>query len=161
LAVVPAAAFMALLSALAIFDEMARTARMRGTSNVLGAILSPFEPFRTINGYGLFRVITTRRPEIIIEGSADGVSWKPYQFRWKPGAPSRRQRFAAPHQPRLDWQMWFAALNQQGAAHWLQNLAMRLLDGSPPVLGLLRENPFPDRPPRFLRMTLYQYHFSD
>jgi hypothetical protein len=146
-------------SAISLLDEMLGTAR-QGTT-VTAAILGPIEPFRTINGYGLFRVMTTTRPEIIIEGSDDGVTWTAYEFRWKPGDLKRRPRFAAPHQPRLDWQMWFAALGPQRSAHWLQGLARRLLEGSPEVLGLLRGNPFPDRPPRLLRMVMYRYRFSD
>ncbi len=158
-AVLPAAVLLAAASTIALLDEMLGTAG-RGTA-VTAAILGPIEPFRTINGYGLFRVMTTQRPEIIIEGSDDGLTWKPYEFRWKPGDPKRRPRFAAPHQPRLDWQMWFAALGPQRSAHWLEGLVRRLLEGSPEVLGLLRENPFPDRPPRLLRMVMYRYRFSD
>ncbi len=158
-AVLPAALLLAAASALALLDEMLGTAR-QGTA-LTAALLGPIEPFRTINGYGLFRVMTTERPEIVIEGSDDGVTWKPYEFRWKPGDPERCPRYAAPHQPRLDWQMWFAALGPQRSAHWLEGLARRLLDGSPEVLGLLRENPFPDRPPRLLRMVMYRYRFSD
>ena len=68
------------------------------------------EPLRSANSYGLFRVMTTERPEITVEGSDDGMSWKPYRFRWKPCELDRRPRFTTPHMPRLDWQMWFAAL---------------------------------------------------
>src|SRR5262249_43749327 len=68
-------------------------------------------PFRTVNHYGLFAVMTTTRPEIILEGSDDATNWQPYDFKWKAGDVNRRPRFVAPHQPRLDWQMWFAALN--------------------------------------------------
>ena len=71
------------------------------------------EPFRSTNTYGLFAVMTTTRPEIIVEGSDDGVSWKPYRFRWKPCELDRRPRFTTPHMPRLDWQMWFAALDRR------------------------------------------------
>src|SRR5258705_2867534 len=66
--------------------------------------------FRLVNPYGLFAVMTTERPEIILEGSADGHTWVPYEFRYKPGRLDRRPAFVAPHQPRLDWQLWFAAL---------------------------------------------------
>ena len=72
------------------------------------------EPFRMINGYGLFRVMTKDRREIIIEGSADGIDWLPYEFKWKPGDVMRAPGWCAPHQPRLDWQMWFAALGITG-----------------------------------------------
>ncbi len=68
--------------------------------------------FRSANTYGLFMVMTTERPEILVEGSDDGIEWRAYEFRWKPGDPGRRPAFVAPHQPRLDWQMWFAALGR-------------------------------------------------
>lgn len=123
-------------------------------------VLRLVEPLRTINGYGLFRVMTTRRPEILIEGSADGATWEPYEFKWKPGDPFRRPRFVEPHQPRLDWQMWFAALAGYGRTPWLHNLSARLLEGSAPVLRLLRDNPFSEKPPRYVRTRLYDYWFT-
>jgi hypothetical protein len=119
------------------------------------------EPLRIANSYGLFRVMTTERPEITVEGSDDGVSWKPYRFRWKPGELDRSPRFAVPHLPRLDWQMWFAALaGDCRAAPWFIQFEERLLRGTPAVLALLRENPFPDRPPRYIRARLSLYTFS-
>lgn len=70
-------------------------------------------PTRAFNSYGLFRVMTTTRPEIIIEGSLDGKNWRPYQFKWKPTDPNQLPRFAGPHMPRIDWQMWFEGLNYE------------------------------------------------
>ena len=114
-------------------------------------------PLSSINGYGLFAVMTTSRPEIVVEGSDDGQSWKAYEFRWKPGDLGRRPAFVAPHQPRLDWQMWFAALGTCEDNQWFVRFVGRLLQGSPPVLALLARNPFPDRPPRFVRAEMYDY----
>ncbi|MGH9399310.1 MAG: lipase maturation factor family protein, partial [Thermoanaerobaculia bacterium] len=65
------------------------------------------------------------------------------------------------HQPRLDWQMWFAALGRYEDSPWLGRLEARLLEGSPPVLRLFAKNPFPDHPPRFVRAVLYDYRFTD
>ncbi|HEX9637128.1 MAG TPA: lipase maturation factor family protein [Acidobacteriota bacterium] len=124
-------------------------------------LLGPIRSLHSINGYGLFRVMTVERPEIIIEGSRDGRQWKEYGFRWKPGDPKRRPRFVQPHQPRLDWQMWFAALGPQGQRRWLIPLCGRLLEGEPAVLELMGENPFPDRPPQFVRLAAYDYRFTD
>ncbi len=118
-------------------------------------------PLRTINGYGLFRHMTTSRPEIIIEGSDDGRDWRPYAFKWKPGDLNRPPGFVAPHQPRLDWQMWFAALGDVRRDPWFIQLLVRLLEGEPTVLALIETNPFPDRPPRFIRAQLYDYRFTD
>ena len=71
---------------------------------------------RCFNSYGLFRVMTTTRPEISIEGSVNGKSWQPYEFKWKPGNPNQLPSFAGPHMPRLDWQMWFEGLNFENYA---------------------------------------------
>jgi hypothetical protein len=119
------------------------------------------EPFRTFNGYGLFAVMTTERREIIVEGSDDGVNWRPYEFKYKPGDVDRRPAFVAPHQPRLDWQMWFAALGDYQENPWFNNFCVRLLQGSPQVAASLAKNPFPDHPPRYLRAGLYDYQFTN
>ena len=118
-------------------------------------------PFRTTNAYGLFAVMTTTRPEIILEGSRDGEHWRAYEFPYKPGEVHRRPRFVAPHQPRLDWQMWFAALGSYRDHPWFLSLCDRILRGSPDVLALLASDPFPDAPPRYLRAVLYTYSFTD
>ncbi len=118
-------------------------------------------PFRSFNGYGLFAVMTTDRREIIVEGSNDGVKWLPYEFKYKPGDVDRRPAFVAPHQPRLDWQMWFAALGNYQQNPWFVNFCERLLQGSPDVLALLDQNPFPNHPPRYIRAEFYNYHFTN
>jgi hypothetical protein len=125
------------------------------------AVARAVAPFRIVNGYGLFAVMTTTRPEILVEGSADGRTWKPYAFRWKPGDVFRRPAFVAPHQPRLDWQMWFAALGSFEQDPWFARFLEKLLEGSPPVLALLAGNPFPGSPPRFVRARLWDYRFSE
>jgi len=119
------------------------------------------EPFRSINRYGLFAVMTTSRPEIIVEGSNDGKTWLAYEFKYKPGDLKRRPGFVAPHQPRLDWQMWFAALGNCQENPWFINFSVRLLQGSPEILSLLAKNPFPDAPPRYIRAVMYDYRFTD
>jgi hypothetical protein len=116
---------------------------------------------RSVNSYGLFAVMTTTRPEIIIEGSDDGVTWLPYEFKWKPGTITRRPEFSTPHLPRLDWQMWFAALGRAEENPWLFHFLHRLLQGAPQVTALLDHNPFPEKPPRYIRAVVYQYHFTD
>lgn len=123
-------------------------------------ILQIVRPFYLVNSYGLFANMTTHRPEIIIEGSEDGKEWKPYEFKWKPDDLCKAPKQAAPHQPRLDWQMWFAALGHFYYHPWFFNFLIRLLEGSEPVLKLLKTNPFPERPPHFIRALLYDYRFS-
>jgi len=127
----------------------------------LAAVIRYTAPLQIVNTYGLFAVMTTTRSEIVLEGSADGEAWQAYEFRYKPGALNRAPRWAAPHQPRLDWQMWFAALGNYQSNPWFVNMAVRLLEGSPAVTGLLESNPFPGQPPRFVRAMLYEYKFSD
>ena len=120
-------------------------------------------PFGSINPYGLFEQMTTDRPELIVQGSDDGIHWQAYEFKWKPGEVKRRPAFCTPHMPRLDWQMWFAALDiyhQNRGDVWLWNFMDRLREGSPAVLKLLDRNPFPDHPPRYVRLMVYEYRFT-
>ncbi len=118
------------------------------------------EPFHLASGYGLFRVMTKDRREIEVEGSADGVNWKPYLFRWKPDDPKRGPGWCAPHQPRLDWQMWFAALGSPAQNPWFVRFAVALLEDKKEVSALLATNPFPDNPPKYVRARLYRYRFT-
>ena len=127
---------------------------------VVGVLTRVVAPLMIVNPYGLFAIMTTTRPEIVIEGSVDGHAWREYVFRYKPGPLARAPPWNIPHQPRLDWQMWFAALGGAEANSWFQNLLLRLLEGSPPVLALFDSNPFPDRPPQVVRATLYDYRFA-
>ena len=145
-------------------SALALTARV-GIGGPLVPLVAPLAdliaPLRSVNAYGLFAVMTTTRPEIIVEGSDDGVEWKAYEFVYKPGDPHRRPPWVAPHQPRLDWQMWFAALGRYDDEPWFDAFCRRLLAASPDVLRLLASDPFGGRPPRFVRATLYRYRFSD
>jgi predicted DCC family thiol-disulfide oxidoreductase YuxK len=119
-------------------------------------------PLRSFNSYGLFALMTQTRPEIIVQGSADGEHWLDYAFKYKPGSDLRRApRFVAPCQPRLDWQMWFAALEGIRRSPWFLDFEQCLLRNSPPVLHLLGPNPFPKEPPKYVRAMLYEYHFTD
>jgi hypothetical protein len=115
---------------------------------------------RLVNSYGLFTVMTTRRPEIVLEGSQDAENWQAYEFKYKAGDLKRCPPVVAPHQPRLDWQMWFAALGTYPENPWLLHLIEGLLEGAPEILKLLARNPFQDLPPRFIRAVLYDYRFS-
>ncbi len=128
---------------------------------VVGRLTQAVAPFLIVNPYGLFAVMTTARPEIVIEGSADGYVWHEYVFRYKPGPLSRRALWNIPHQPRLDWQMWFAALGSVRENPWIVGLMARLLEGSPSVLALLYSNPFGDGAPKYVRAQLYKYQFTD
>jgi hypothetical protein len=104
--------------------------------------------------------MTTERREIIVEGSNDGQNWLAYEFKFKPGELHKPLSWNIPHQPRLDWQMWFAALGDWRSNPWFLRFISKLREGSQPVLGLLQHNPFPSHPPKYLRATFYRYRFS-
>ena len=138
-----------------------------GTLRILRPWMAPavglaqiFSPLRLANGYGLFAVMTTDRPEIVVEGSNDGQTWQEYEFKYKPGDLSRAPGFVEPHMPRLDWQMWFAALGSYRENLWFLSFCSHLLRGTPSVLRLLAKNPFPDAPPHYLRAEVYVYCFN-
>ena len=118
------------------------------------------EPLRIVSGYGLFAVMTTQRNEIVIEGSDDGIVWREYEFRYKPGDVARRPPWNIPHQPRLDWQMWFAALDDPRRLTWFAHFLRRVLENGPEVMALLARNPFPDKPPIYVRARFYEYTYS-
>lgn len=129
--------------------------------DALRAVAAEAAAFRITSTYGLFAVMTVKRPELIIEGSDDGATWRPYVFPWNPGPTDRRPGFATPHMPRADWQLWFAALGEPEGNLWVFLMMSRFLEGSPPALALLEENPFPERPPRQIRAVRYAYTFSE
>ncbi|NWZ14533.1 LMF2 factor, partial [Agelaius phoeniceus] len=133
-----------------------------GIHQMFGAV----ERFQVVNSYGLFRRMTGvgGRPEVILEGSYDGHSWTEIEFMYKPGNVSAAPAVVAPHQPRLDWQLWFAALGPHQNSPWFSALVLRLLQGQPDVIRLVQTDesryPFHARPPTFLRAQLYKYWFT-
>jgi hypothetical protein len=131
------------------------------TPMFLQVFLEPTERYYFFNSYGLFAVMTTTRMEIEVEGSNDQKVWQAYEFKYKPGDLHTAPVLVAPHQPRLDWQMWFAALSDWRSTPWFPNFISRLLQGSPDVLRLLKTNPFPLAPPKYIRAELYSYTFTD
>jgi hypothetical protein len=127
---------------------------------VAQAVNHAVEPLHIVSSYGLFAVMTAKRDEIVIEGSNDSIEWREYEFWYKPGDVARAPRWNIPHQPRLDWQMWFAALEDPRRLPWFWHFLRRLLEGEPTVTALLERNPFPDKPPLFLRAWFYEYTYS-
>lgn len=141
------------------------TASASPPSSWLQRISTVLAPFHLASGYGLFRIITTERPEILIEGSRDGTEWLAYNFAWKVDGISDRPEFVAPHQPRVAWQFWFAALEgrfdyRSSNALWMESLIRKLLEGDEKVQALLNYNPFPDKPPQLIRARLFRYEFT-
>jgi len=134
---------------------------LESTSEPENALVQIAAPFQIANTYGLFASMTITRPEIVVQGSNDGVTWLDYEFPYKPGDLRQPPHWVAPYQPRLDWQMWFAALSGYRATPWFTNFMVRLLQGSPDVTGLLRKNPFPNAPPEYVRAELFDYSFTN
>ena len=124
-----------------------------------------FNTIHLVNTYGAFGSITRQRGEIVIEGTNDEVlseqtAWRAYEFKGKPGDPGRRPLQIAPYHLRLDWLMWFAAFSSPSQHPWFSSLLVKLLQGDRAVLGLLRTNPFPGAPPRWVRAMYYEYRFT-
>jgi hypothetical protein len=133
----------------------------RGVDAALFPVRRVLNAFRSINAYHLFAHMTLVRREAVIEGSADGTTWLPYEFRYKPGDPDRPPPFVAPHQPRVDFLLWFLLLGPRPGARWFDALLDRLLVAPDVVRPLFSRDPFPDAPPRFVRVAVYRYRFTD
>lgn len=124
-----------------------------------------YNRYHLVNSYGAFGTVGRTRDEVVLEGTSDAhlgdhTVWKEYEFKGKPGDVHRRPRQFAPYHLRLDWLMWFAAISPAYAQGWLRKLLIRLLENDRDTLKLLRHNPFPDEPPRYVRAMLYRYEFS-
>jgi lipase maturation factor len=124
-----------------------------------------FNAYHLINTYGAFGTIGRTRREVVIEGTdepevTDQTVWKEYEFKGKPGAVRRVPAQWAPYHLRLDWLMWFAAISPHYAYPWLRPFVLRLLQNDAATLRLLRHNPFPGSPPRYVRAQLYRYRFT-
>ena len=150
------------LAALIVFCSLVKMDERFGGSppKAAQAVDDLIEPLHIVSSYGLFAVMTTERNEIVVEGSNDGAEWREYDFLYKPGDVMRRPRWNIPHQPRLDWQMWFAALDNPRYLPWFTRFLERLLGNEPTVTALLERNPFPDKPPIYVRAQFYDYTFA-
>jgi Lipase maturation factor len=142
-----------------LFAATASTFLFPGSSaDFAGRLLAPF---RVANRYGLFAVMTRNRYEIEFQGSLDGKRWIPYPFRYKPQDPGEPPGLYAPYQPRFDWNLWFASLDDWRQNVWVVRTEALLLESKPDVLALFASNPFPFRPPRWVRTVIWQYAFTD
>jgi hypothetical protein len=144
------------------FLSVAPTMNMLSSQQLMN---SSFDPLHLVNTYGAFGSITRVRNEIVIEGTDEAkptarTVWREYEFKGKPGDPSYRPPQVAPYHMRLDWLMWFAAMSTPNQHDWFPALLVKLLQGDRETLGLLRTNPFPDRPPSYIRAQYYEYHFT-
>ena len=129
-------------------------------NRILQQIIVWIDSFRISTQHGIFAVMTTQRIEIVVEGSLDAIFWKEYLFFYKPQELSWRPRRISPFQPRLDWQAWFLPFRPFQYQWWFQRFLTKLLQGSPAVLKLLKHNPFPEKPPLYIRVLAYDYQFT-
>jgi len=124
-----------------------------------------FDPLELVNTYGAFGSVGQERLNVIFEGTMDSIpddsaNWKAYPYKGLPVALDKNSPQIAPYQLRLDWQMWFAAMSTANEYPWTINLVSKLLHNDTDAVGLFASNPFPGKPPRYIRAVLYQYHFA-
>jgi lipase maturation factor len=123
-----------------------------------------FDPFHLVSTYGAFGSVTKTRYEIVVEGTVDPArgeaGWREYEFKGKPGDPRKVPRQYAPYHLRLDWLMWFAAMDSPYRHRWFITFLHRLLQADRPTLRLLRSDPFAGKPPLAVRANLYVYRYS-
>ncbi len=149
------AGFVLLVSSVQVWELIT----VKRSSGIIGSTLNYAEAFRVVNKYHVFATMRTKRIELELLGSQDGNSWQPYVFKYKPGDPGRRPAVVMPHQPRLDWRMWFVTMHPKHL-RWFRPFVQALLDNSPAVTALLEQNPFADQPPRYIRVMAYRYRFT-
>lgn len=137
--------------------EMASGIRMTGNS---ARLLDYIQRWSLANPYHVFPTVNQQRVELVIEGTVDGRTWLPYKFKYKPGELNKPLYVVIPHQPRLDWMIWFVPLHPV-FEYWFENFLYALLDNSPGVTALLEHNPFPDTPPVAIRVQAFEYKFTD
>ncbi|KAM4676298.1 lipase maturation factor 2 [Discoglossus pictus] len=130
-------------------------------------IFNVADRYQLVNSYGLFRRMTGvgGRPEVVVEGSYDKQTWTEIEFMYKPGNVSAAPTVVAPHQPRLDWQMWFASLGPHSQSPWFTSFVYSLLQGNKDVIRLVQNEasnyPFHSASPTYIRAQLYKYWFTE
>jgi hypothetical protein len=152
-----AAALLAVVTSLPFFPFVPA---LRPVAVWASPVRAMFSQLRSVNAYHLFAHMTLVRHEPVIEGSMDGVTWLPYEFCYKPGAVDRPPPFVAPHQPRVDFQLWFLLLGR-GGAPYVDTLFDRLLTEPAAVAPLFAIDPFDGAAPKFVRLAAYRYRFTD
>jgi hypothetical protein len=162
---IPALGYRVIVAAVAAVVLVLSIQPIRNMLSRIQVMNYSFNPLHFVNTYGAFGSITRTRHEIVIEGTSDAAvtsrtEWRAYEFKGKPGDPSQLPPQIAPYHLRLDWLMWFAAMSPPSQHPWFVALLIKLLSGDRAILSLLRTNPFPDAPPRWVRATFYEYHFT-
>jgi len=129
------------------------------------AMNTSYDPLHLVNSYGAFGSVTKPRYEVVVLGTAGDeargdTAWREYSFQGKPGDPMRRPPQVAPYHLRLDWLMWFCGFSPWQEQPWFANLMAKLLQNDRDTLSLLDGNPFPGKPPRWVRAVVYEYRFT-
>ncbi len=153
----PVVAFMIVLSSTTVFFRMVTNIQL---PEALDKSTLLVRSWGIGHIFHVFPNMQTERHELQLEGSDDGIEWKVYEFKYKPGALEQKPAFIIPHQPRLDWMIWFVPPRPSDMMYWFDGFITRIHEGSPQVIDLLKYNPFPDKPPRYLRVQVYQYWFT-
>ncbi len=162
----PSLAFKYVVVGLAILVAWMSVDPIRNLLSPSQVMNTSFNPLHLVGTYGAFGSITKQRFEIVVEGTSDSAvtpstQWKEYEFKGKANDTSRMPPQVAPYHLRLDWLMWFAAMSSYQQHPWFVHFMAKLLENDKPVLGLLKSNPFPGEPPKFVRAELYEYRFTD
>ncbi len=147
---------MALLGALQIHLTLGRSSVSEWETTLLRVV----QPLQIVNNYGLFAVMTTHRDELVIEGSSDGMQWQELPFKFKPQRLDEAPRWATPHQPRLDWQMWFAALTQSRRGAVVRQFRGAIVERRAGRVCVARHVAFAEKPPQLIRVLRYRYQFT-
>ena len=150
---------MALFILVISFVQLSVLSTGNPVSGRLQTLLAHMESYRVVNMYHVFPTMTTERIELEVSGSYDGQEWKQYRFKYRPEELDQRPQWIMPHQPRLDWQMWFVTLASKHLP-WFEEFLYTLLEESHDVGQLLQHNPFPDEPPNYIRVDAYRYTFT-
>ena len=161
----PALVYRVAIAAVAVLVVVLSVNPIRNMISPNQVMNTSYNPLHLVGTYGAFGGISRTRYEVVIEGADDTVltpatKWREYGFKAKPGDVARIPPQIAPYHLRIDWLMWFAAMSDYSQHPWFFHLMAKLLQNDRDTLSLLGSNPFPDRPPRFVRALTYEYHFT-
>ena len=155
--ILPVFAVLIITSSVTVFIKTATTIKV---PEVISQATVIIRSWGIGHDFHVFPTMQTERQELQIEGSYDGREWKAYKFKYKPGPLANKPKFIVPHQPRLDWMIWFVPGQHPAFMNWFNKFILKLKQGSPEVLALLEHNPFKQRPPKFIRVQVFQYKFT-
>ncbi len=150
------------VAVIVLFLSIAPVVNMLSSNQIMN---TSFDPLDLVNTYGAFGTVGKERLNVVFEGTrdenpGDSADWKPYIYKGLPVDPDKRPPQIAPYQLHLDWQMWFASMSTPDDYPWTLNLVWKLLHNDPNTVALFAGNPFPGKPPRYIRAVLYRYSFA-